>query len=267
LAEGRLDEARRLLLEGATAWGRLDAPYEASRARTMLAAAHAAAGDPEHAALELSSARRTFERIGAAVEVQRTDRALADLGKDPAQRVAPVAAEQVLMFTDIVGSTVLLEAVGDDAWADLIRWHDAALREEFAAHGGTEVDHAGDGFFVAFHDAGAAVRCAVAVQRKLAEHRREHGFAPQVRIGLHAAEARRIGSSVRGLGVHLAARISALAGPGQIVASRSTLEAAARPPAPDDVRTVTLKGISTPVDVATVGWQEPDAAAAPAAGF
>jgi len=266
LAEGRGVDARDALLEGTSTWVRLDAPFEAARARMLLAAAHAAIGDPEHAALELTSARRTFDRIGAALEERRAERALADLGRE-GSRDAPEpvveTADHVLMFTDIVGSTALLEAVGDDAWSDLIRWHDAALREAFAAHGGTEVDHAGDGFFVAFHDAASALRCAAAVQRRLAEHRREHGFAPQVRIGLHAAEARRVGSSVRGLGVHLAARISALAGPSEIVASRSTLEAAGRPPAASDVRTVTLKGISTPVDVATVRWQDAaDAAAA-----
>jgi class 3 adenylate cyclase len=252
-AEGESDRARELLLEGASLWGRLDAPFEAARARTLLADAHFAAGDSEHGALELQTARRAFQRIGATLEVRRTERALADRGK--AERTGP-AADQVLMFTDIVGSTALLEVVGDEAWADLIRWHDAVLRDTFAAHGGTEVDHTGDGFFVSFDDAEPAVRCAVAVQRRLAEHRREHGFAPQVRIGLHAAEARWVGSSVRGLGVHLAARISALAGPGEIVASRPTLEAAGREPGPGDVRIVTVKGISNPVEVATVRWQD-----------
>jgi class 3 adenylate cyclase len=254
LAQGHDEPARELLLEGASLWGRLDAPFESARARILLADAYRAAGDPEHAAVELASARRAFERIGAVLERQRADRAIAALGMEPEAQALP--ADHVLMFTDIVGSTALLEVVGDAAWADLIRWHDAVLRDTFAAHGGTEIDHTGDGFFVAFDEAGRAVGCAVAVQRRLAHHRREHGFAPQVRIGLHAAEARRVGSSVRGLGVHLAARISALAGPGEIVASRATLDAAGRRPAPGDVRTATLKGISSPVEVATVGWQE-----------
>ena len=58
---------------------------------------------------------------------------------------------------------------------------------------GEEVHRTGDGFFVAFPDARTALACAIAIQRTLAEHRRAHGFAPQVRIGVHAAEATRVG--------------------------------------------------------------------------
>jgi class 3 adenylate cyclase len=62
------------------------------------------------------------------------------------------------LFTDIVGSTALLEAIGNEAWQDLIRWHDRTLRALFAEHGGEEVDHTGDGFFVAFPDPGRGAR-------------------------------------------------------------------------------------------------------------
>ena len=87
------------------------------------------------------------------------------------------------MFTDIVGSTPLVEALGDDAWQELIRWHDQTLRAIFNRHGGTEVRQTGDGFFVAFEDATEAIEAAVAVQRSLAEHRRGHGFAPKSASG------------------------------------------------------------------------------------
>ena len=98
--------------------------------------------------------------------------------------------------------------IGDEAWTDLRRWHDQTLRTSFTEHGGEEIDHAGDGFFVAFADAGSAVACAIQIQRRLGEHRRAHGFAPHVRMGLHASEAAQAAGSYAGLGVHAAARIA-----------------------------------------------------------
>jgi class 3 adenylate cyclase len=133
---------------------------------------------------------------------------------------------RTFLFTDIVRSTPLVEALGDDAWADLLRWHDATLRAHFSAHGGQEVDHAGDGFFVAFQSPAAAVRCAVAVQSGLAAHRRTAGFAPQVRIGIHAQEALEGDDGYRGHGVHVAARVGAEAAAGEILVSAGTLDGA-----------------------------------------
>lgn len=144
---------------------------------------------------------------------------------DSLQPAEPSLATTTFMFTDIVKSTNLVEAVGDEAWEDLLRWHDRTLRSLFASHGGQEIDHAGDGFFVTFVAAPSAVECAMAIQRTLTDHRRMHGFSPQVRIGLHTAEARRTDRKYRGKGVHEAARIAALAGPGEILASQDTLAA------------------------------------------
>jgi class 3 adenylate cyclase len=158
------------------------------------------------------------------------------------------------VFTDIVGSTNLLEAIGDDAWTDLRRWHDETLRACVSNHGGQEVDHTGDGFFVAFPDTAAAVSCAVELQRVLAEHRRTHGFAPQVRIGMHAAEATVIEDGFGGLGVHTAARVGALAGGDEIVATASTVEGLGDLEVRDP-RAVALKGIAEPVDVVTIAWR------------
>jgi class 3 adenylate cyclase len=162
---------------------------------------------------------------------------------------------RTFLFTDIVGSTSLVEAVGDDAWDDLRRWHDGALRAAFAAHGGEEVDHAGDGFFVAFPDAGPALECAVAIQRLLAEHRKTHGFAPRVRIGLHADRATRRGTEYGGRGVHQAARVGALAEGEEILATEATLTAADGEWRASEPREVSLKGISEPVTVVTVDWR------------
>ena len=159
------------------------------------------------------------------------------------------------MFTDIVRSTQLVEAIGDEAWADLVRWHDQALRALFTSHGGEEVDHAGDGFFVAFPAARPALDCGVAIQRALLEHRRRQGFAPQVRIGLHAAAAQRHGNAFLGKGVHIAARIGALADAGEILASRDTVESAPAGVTLSAPRAVTLKGLSEPLEIVTLGWR------------
>jgi class 3 adenylate cyclase len=165
----------------------------------------------------------------------------------PARRVL-----KTFMFTDIVGSTNLVEVLGDEAWDTLLQWHNAALREVFGAHEGEEISTTGDGFFVSFDSPEQAIAAAIAVQRRLAEHRRSAGFAPQVRIGLHASDATRVGGDYRGRGVHEAARIAALAGSGEIIASAATIGDGQRT---SDPRSVMLKGLSAPIDIVNVEWR------------
>ena len=160
---------------------------------------------------------------------------------------------KTFVFTDIVGSTQLVEAIGDDAWEVLSRWHDDMLRSLVAAHNGEVIDTAGDGFFIGFDSPDAALACAVAIQRRLAEHRKTSGFAPQLRIGVHASEATQIASAFRGKGVHEAARIGALASAGEILASTGTAAASKYPTGAP--REVTLKGIAEPVEVVLVDWR------------
>lgn len=159
---------------------------------------------------------------------------------------------KTFMFTDIVKSTNLLEVLGDEAWNQLLRWHDQTLRSLFVAHHGEEVVTTGDGFFVGFESPDAALGCAVAIQRTLAEHRAAHGFAPQVRIGVHASDATQVGRNFTGKGVHEAARIAALAEGGEILTSVQT---ATDQYSLSDRRSVTLKGISEPMDIAAVDWR------------
>jgi class 3 adenylate cyclase len=164
----------------------------------------------------------------------------------------PAGARKALMFTDLAGSTSLVEAIGDAAWHDLSAWLDGELRRSFLEHGGREVDHAGDGFFVTFDSAGAAIDCAVNIQRRLSTHRRVQGYAPQIRIGIHVGEVRGSDSSVRGAAVHKAARLCAAARADSIVASREALEAAGRPLT--GLQKYALKGIKEPVEAAQVTW-------------
>lgn len=221
-------------------WTEMDAPYEAAEARLLLAAALRNAGDARGAEREVDAARVGFEKLGA---------------KMPQEPAAPEAvARRTFFFSDVVGSTQLVEAIGDQAWSELLRWLDGSLRSCFASHSGEEVDHAGDGFFVAFPDSRSAIDCAISIQRNLADHRREHGFAPRLRIGVHATDASYSGGRYRGRGVHEASRIAALAGPDEILASRESV-----PPGVDyrDSREVSVKGIARPLEIVRVDWRPP----------
>lgn len=256
LAAGEHAGAQRSLRAGCRRWQELDAPYETARARMTLAAVYGAAGDLETAALELTAARTAFERLGAVLDVARAAGAQASATPGTAAAPEPPRAEtRTFMFTDIVRSTQLVEAIGDEAWADLVRWHDQTLRALFASHGGEEVDHTGDGFFVTFPHVRPALDCSVAIQRLLLEHRRRQGFAPQVRIGLHAAPAQHDGSTYRGKGVHVAARIAALAEAGEILASLDSVESVPAEVTLSAPRRVTLKGVSEALDVVAIGWR------------
>lgn len=251
LMDGDASSAIRRFRRARQQWQAVDAPYEAAKTGVALSEALVADGDAEAAAMELEAARSAFERLGAVPDERRTAERLETLRQPVKDRAV---ARRTFVFTDIVGSTALLEAIGDEAWTDLLRWHDETLRACAAEREGEEVDHTGDGFFLAFADADAAIACAKDIQRRLAEHRRAHGFAPQVRIGLHATEATKTGEDYSGIGVHTAARIGSLAGAGEIVASLSSVDGS------EDLeltepRTVTLKGIAEPVEVVSIGWR------------
>ena len=168
------------------------------------------------------------------------------------QVVADAPRERGLMFTDIVSSTRLLEAIGDEAWRDVSALVDTTVRQTFAEYGGREITHAGDGFFVVFPTAGEAIECGIDIQRRLLEHRRVHGFAPPVRIGIHTGAVEASGGTLRGAAVHRAARICSVASGGEIIASREALEAGGREL--EDLRAVSLKGLPEPVEVGTVHW-------------
>jgi class 3 adenylate cyclase len=253
LAKGDAKGAAHLLRTAITRWQELEAPYELAQARVLVARAIAALGDAEGAALELQSARSAFERLGAAPDMALVDRQLeqgAEAGGSGAARV-----DKTFLFTDIVKSTSLVEAIGDEAWLDLLRWHDQTLRALFAERGGREIDHAGDGFFVVFDEPTGAISCAIAIQTRLAEQRRTHGFAPQIRVGVHATPATRSAGGYRGKGVHEAARIGAAADAGEILTSLATLEASGRRFPSSAPHVISLKGFAQPVEVVAIDWR------------
>jgi class 3 adenylate cyclase len=254
LAAGDRRAAVRELRLAISRWGELEAPWEIARARLTLGEAYAAEG-ADLARLELEAARETFERLDARPDLRRAEAALDALAEDPdgGQPVHRAGRRErvwrTFVFTDIVDSTKLAEILGDEAWEQVIRWHDRTIRSLAAEHQGEDVTATGDGVFLAFADPGAAVTCAISIQRRFAEQRTAQGFAPGIRIGLHEAEASRSGRDYVGGGVNQAARIGGAAGAGEILASAATVAAARGSFAVADRRALELKGIAGPVDV------------------
>lgn len=251
LVAGDAAGAIRSLRRASHLWREVDAPYEAAKVAVALAEAYLAEGDAEAAGLELRTARSAFERLGAIPDARG---ATSLLERATPSRAEGARAVRTFMVTDIVGSTALIEAIGDEAWEDIRGWHDQSLRTCFAEHGGEEIDHAGDGFFLAFPDAGSAIECATAIQLNLAEHRRTHGFAPQIRIGLHATEAMKSAGKYTGKGVHAAARIGGVAQGGEILASEDTVKGV-EGLSLSERREITFKGIARPVSVVSIDWR------------
>lgn len=111
------------------------------------------------------------------------------------------------LFTDIEGSTRLIQEWGDAAYARVLAAHRHILRDAFEAHHGVEVETQGDGFLIAFESARQAVLAAVEAQRAVAARRWPEDHAVRVRMGLHSGEPVRSGNGYAGLDVHRAARI------------------------------------------------------------
>ena len=123
-----------------------------------------------------------------------------------------------VLFTDIVASTEQLAAVGDDAWRHILDEHDGALDDAVAAHRGRVVRNTGDGILATFDGPARAVRCAAAIRDVVAAH------GIEVRAGLHTGEIELRDHEIAGIAVHIASRVSALAGPGEILVSRTVVD-------------------------------------------
>jgi len=232
-------------------WRDAGAPYEAAQTQALLARAAMLAGDREVASVELDAATAVFEGLGARLDLDAARRLadrIGDLGYGNQVR-------RTFMFTDIVDSTRLVAGMGDERWAAVLRSHDRTVRDLLLQHGGTEVKQrgGGDGFFAVFEDPSSAVDCAIAMQRAFSGQRETTGFAPEIRIGLHEADALASGGDFAGLGVHEAARIASVAEGGDILTSEATA-VAAHVRATTPVRRVELKGLRDPMAIQSVEW-------------
>jgi class 3 adenylate cyclase len=132
---------------------------------------------------------------------------------------ADVADDRVLatvLFTDIVDSTRRAAEMGDRDWHALLDAHDAIVRAQLARFRGREVNTSGDGFLAMFDGPQRAIRCAMAIRDAV------RALGIEVRAGLHTGECEVRGDDIGGIGVHIGARVSALAGPNDVLVS-STL--------------------------------------------
>jgi class 3 adenylate cyclase/pimeloyl-ACP methyl ester carboxylesterase len=132
---------------------------------------------------------------------------------------AEVADDRVLatvLFTDIVDSTRRAAQMGDRDWHALLDAHDAVVRSQLARFRGREVNTSGDGFLAVFDGPQRAIRCAMAIRDAV------RSLGIEVRAGLHTGECEVRGDDIGGIGVHIGARVSALAGPNDVLVS-STL--------------------------------------------
>ncbi len=118
-----------------------------------------------------------------------------------------------IMFTDIVRSTERAAELGDARWGEVLNNYYAVLRKELAAFRGHEVNTTGDGLLATFDGPARAMRCARSVREKV------HPLGLQVRTGLHTGECELIGGTVGGIAVHIAARVTATAGPDEVMVS------------------------------------------------
>ncbi len=134
---------------------------------------------------------------------------------------AEATGERILatiLFTDLVDSTAMAEKVGDNRWRKLISDHNDRARFHFATFRGREIKQTGDGFLVLFDGTARAIRCAAAIRDSVSE------LGLQIRAGLHTGEVELVPNDIRGVAVHTAARILALAAPGEILVSSTTYE-------------------------------------------
>jgi pimeloyl-ACP methyl ester carboxylesterase len=124
-----------------------------------------------------------------------------------------------VLVTDIVGSTGRAAALGDSAWRAVLARHDVLVRAHLARFGGREVKHTGDGFLASFDGPARAIRCAEALAEAVAG---ELGL--ELRAGIHSGEVEVVGADLRGVAVHIAARVGALAGAGEVLVSSTVKE-------------------------------------------
>jgi class 3 adenylate cyclase len=184
----------------------------------------------------------------------RTRQVSTAISKDRCRGAEPIANRRrlAIMVTDIVESTPLLVELGDDDWLTVLRWHDHILRAAFAATGGREINHMGDGFCVVFERPLAALECAVLIQQRLAVARRARDIEVHVRIGIQWADVLDTGGTCIGRAVHEASRIAGITSGDEIVASTNAFRAAGGGFSASEPRSVELRGLPDPLEVVSL---------------
>jgi class 3 adenylate cyclase len=169
---------------------------------------------------------------------------------------------RTILFTDMESSTALTQRLGDARAQELVRAHNAIVREALAAHGGAEIKHTGDGIMASFPSASRALECAVAIQRAVEARNKEQGAGNKedelrMRIGLNAGEPVAEEQDLFGTAVQLARRICDKAEGGEILASDVVRQlTAGKGFLFSDRGEAALRGIAEPVRLFAVRWRE-----------
>jgi class 3 adenylate cyclase len=160
------------------------------------------------------------------------------------------------MFIDVVDSTRLTEVMGDDEWSRIRSRCRALLRACYSAHRGTEVSAQGDGFLARFGSPADAVCCGIEIQRRLLDQREDAGFAPAVRIGVHAGEAVEEAGDLLGTVINMAARVMSEAQPAEVLITEAVADHLDGRFELEDRGLRTLKGLSRPRHLVSVSWTD-----------
>jgi class 3 adenylate cyclase len=165
---------------------------------------------------------------------------------------------RTVLFTDVVNSTTLTQSLGDEAALVMLGVHDTIVRDALSALGGREVKHTGDGIMASFVSTAAAVRCAIQIQRELANHAKANPERSlKVRVGAAAGEPVEQHNDLFGSTVQLASRLCAHAQPEQILVSNAIAELCLGKGLQfEDLGEVTLKGFGYPVRAHAAAWKQ-----------
>ena len=175
---------------------------------------------------------------------------------DPARSGrAAESAFRIILFTDLQGSTDLVQRLGDEGAMRLLRIHDAIIREALARHAGREVKHTGDGIMASLDSVQGALQTAVDIQRGFADYNASHEPQLNVRIGISAGEPVAEGDDLFGATVQLAARLCDYAEPGTIVVAGVVRDLAmGKSFAFGPSGEASLKGFPQPIALCEVIW-------------
>jgi len=244
---GQRTDARALLRSAARIADGAGLELAARRSREQL---HAAGGRARRSDVNRNSLSPIEERIAALVIENRSNRQIAESlflsrrtvdahltrilrklsirsRRDVAGALGMTSVAEdgtsTVMFTDIVGSTILNRTVGDQAWLPILARHNAIVREQVLKTRGVVVKSIGDGFMLAFRQPAAAAQCAVAIQRTLADAQLPDRRV-RVRIGLHHGRPQQIDGDLHGADINLAARICKRAAADEVLCSAATAE-------------------------------------------
>jgi len=202
--------AGRALGEALALYDEMPCPARVVETHLALADLARRVGDDGAAQSSAAAALRVAQSLDAGALIKRAG--------DAVDRAATRSIVATILFTDIVGSTERLSEVGDRSWGALLDRHDAVVRRELGDHAGREVNTTGDGFVAAFDSPARAVRCA----RDLRDALRAVGI--EIHTGIHTGECQEVDGDLRGLAVHLAARVCAAAAASEVLVTSTVRE-------------------------------------------